>query len=368
MLLFYSNCVSCFNPKMRLFVAFIFIYFLSLHTFAKPNNETEQLLKKLGSAKDTAKVNTLNKLAYNLRRTNPSQALHYANDALTQSNSLQLYSESNDQVGIGYARNMLGLVYWNKGDYKQAEENYSIALTIFKTANDSNNMARPLCNLGIIYMEQGNLTKALENYLAALKIKEKLTGRFADILSWMFIATAVIKRFEEEGRKPEDKMFLDFSMAVAFQKIQDAFDGIFANMDVFGVYWFFKGPVRWWSRLNFVGLAPTDRLTHRCANALLSNEAQRDRLTKGMYLPTKPGESLARLESAFKAIRLAEGVDLKVRAAVAARKLNKKSKSLYEDGPGTRDHRGCRKATLGRDPGRRVLARRVPPLRDYAVS
>ncbi|MGZ3723519.1 MAG: DUF1974 domain-containing protein, partial [Bdellovibrionales bacterium] len=164
-----------------------------------------------------------------------------------------------------------------------------------------------------------------------LKIKEKLTGRFADILSWMFIATAVIKRFEEEGRKPEDKMFLDFSMAVAFQKIQDAFDGIFANMDVFGVYWLFKGPIRWWSRLNFVGLAPTDRLTHRVANSLLTNEAQRDRLTKGMYLPTKPGESLARLESAFKAIRAAEGVDLKVRAAVQARKLNKKSKSLYED-------------------------------------
>ena len=27
------------------------------------------------------------------------------------------------------------------------------------------------------------------------------TGRFADILSWMFIAVAVIKRFEEEGRR-----------------------------------------------------------------------------------------------------------------------------------------------------------------------
>ncbi len=65
-----------------------------------------------------------------------------------------------------------------------------------------------------------------------LKVKEKLTGRFADILSWMFIATAVIKRFEDEGRKKEDKIFLDFSMAVAFQKIQDAFDGIFGNMDV----------------------------------------------------------------------------------------------------------------------------------------
>lgn len=164
-----------------------------------------------------------------------------------------------------------------------------------------------------------------------LKIKEKLTGRFADILSWMFIATAVIKRFEEEGRRSEDKMFLDFSMAVAFQKIQDAFDGIFGNMDVPGIYWFFKGPVRWWSRLNFVGLAPTDRLTHRVANALLTNVEQRDRLTKGIYMPTKPGEALARLETAFNMIRQAEAVEKKIREAVHARKLNKKSKSLLDD-------------------------------------
>jgi acyl-CoA dehydrogenase len=164
-----------------------------------------------------------------------------------------------------------------------------------------------------------------------LKIKEKLTGRFADVLSWMFIASAVIKRFEEEGAKPEDKMFLDYCMATAFQKIQDAFDGIFGNMDVFGLYWFFKGPVRWWSRLNFVGLSPTDRLTHRVANALLTNEEQRDRLTYGIYMPTKPTESLARLEHAFKVIRQAEAVDRKVRDAIHAKRLQKKSKTLMDD-------------------------------------
>lgn len=164
-----------------------------------------------------------------------------------------------------------------------------------------------------------------------LKVKEKLTGRFADVLSWMFIATAVIKRFEDEGRKKEDKVFLDFSMAVAFQHIQNAFDGIFGNMDVFGLYWFFKGPIRWWSRLNFVGLAPTDRLSHRVADALLYNEAQRERLTKGMYLPTDPNEAIGRLERAYKAIRAAEEVEKKIRKAVKKKVLNKKSKTLLED-------------------------------------
>jgi len=164
-----------------------------------------------------------------------------------------------------------------------------------------------------------------------LKVKEKLTGRYADILSWMFIATAVVKRYEEEGRRPEDKMFLDFCMATAFQRIQDAFDGIFANMDVPGLYWFFSGPVRWWSRFNFVGLAPTDRLTHRVANAILTNEDQRDRITKGIFIPKNYPDGLARLEKAYTAVRAAEPVEKKIRAAISARTLNKKSKTLLDD-------------------------------------
>ncbi|MBX3022808.1 MAG: acyl-CoA dehydrogenase [Bdellovibrionales bacterium] len=164
-----------------------------------------------------------------------------------------------------------------------------------------------------------------------LKVKEKLTGRFADVLSWMFIATAVIKRYEAEGRRKEDKIFLDFAMATAFQKIQDAFDGIMGNFDVPVLGWFFSGPLRWWSRFNFVGLAASDRLTHRVAEAIMYNEGQRDRLAKGMYMPTTPGEAIARLETAYQAIRKAEGVEKKVRAAVHARKLNKKSKTLWDD-------------------------------------
>lgn len=164
-----------------------------------------------------------------------------------------------------------------------------------------------------------------------LKLKEKLTGRFADVLSWMFIAFSVIKRFEEEGRRPEDKPFLDYCMAVSFHKIQDAFDGIFGNMDVPGLYWFFKGPLRWWSRLNFYGLAPTDRLTHRVAHALVEDEELRDRLTEGMYVTKDPEQALGRLERAYHTLKEADVVAKKVKKAVKARTLKKKSKTLHED-------------------------------------
>lgn len=164
-----------------------------------------------------------------------------------------------------------------------------------------------------------------------LKLKEKLTGRYADVLSWMFIAFSAVKRFEEEGRRPEDKPFLDYTMAVAFYKIQDAFDGIFGNMDVPGLYWFFKGPLRWWSRLNFYGLAPTDRLTHKVAKTLMDNPEFRERLTHGMFIPKDPEVAIGRLDLAYATIKSAEGVEKKVRKAIKGKKLNKKSKTLLDD-------------------------------------
>ncbi|MCB0385983.1 MAG: acyl-CoA dehydrogenase, partial [Bdellovibrionales bacterium] len=53
-----------------------------------------------------------------------------------------------------------------------------------------------------------------------LKVKEKITGRFADILSHMYLATAVLRRYEAEGRRKEDLPFVHYSMQYAFSTIQ----------------------------------------------------------------------------------------------------------------------------------------------------
>ncbi|HEY9646906.1 MAG TPA: acyl-CoA dehydrogenase, partial [Chroococcidiopsis sp.] len=38
----------------------------------------------------------------------------------------------------------------------------------------------------------------------SLKRRETLTGRFADVLSWLYLGTATLRRFEAEGRNPDD--------------------------------------------------------------------------------------------------------------------------------------------------------------------
>lgn len=162
-----------------------------------------------------------------------------------------------------------------------------------------------------------------------LKVKERLTGRFADVLSWMFIGTAVLRRWEAEGCRKEDLPFVHYSMRHCLGEIQQAFDGIFGNMTVPGLSWFFTRPMRWWSRLNFFTMGPDDRLGQKVARLIQTEGEQRDRLTDNIYIPKEEQEAMGRLEAAFTAVNKAEAVEKKIKKAVKAKQLPKKKSMRY---------------------------------------
>lgn len=145
---------------------------------------------------------------------------------------------------------------------------------------------------------------ALGSYGGALKMKEKLAGRYADILSWMFLATATMRRFEADGRRKEDIPLFKWSMEHAFYRIQTAFDEIYSEIHVPGLSWLFRWPVAMWSRLNRIGKKPADSLGHKVAQAMQTGGDQRDRLTDGIYLPLTRGEALGKLEYALKQVEV----------------------------------------------------------------
>ncbi|MBV8516410.1 MAG: acyl-CoA dehydrogenase [Acidobacteria bacterium] len=157
----------------------------------------------------------------------------------------------------------------------------------------------------------------------SLKLKEKLTGRYGDILSWMYIGTAVLRRYEAEGRRKEDLPFVHFSMNHALYEIQKAFDGIFANLPVPGLGWFFRGPLRMWSNLNALAGEANDQHTHKIATLILSDTEQRLRHTEGIYMPQNTLEHLSLLDETFRLVKRAEAAEKKVRAAVKAKALPK---------------------------------------------
>ena len=157
----------------------------------------------------------------------------------------------------------------------------------------------------------------------SLKTKGKLTGRFADILGWMYLITCVLRRFEAEGRRPEDWPVVQFAANHGFNHIQKAFEGIFENLKVPGLTWFFSGPVAWWARLNSLDGEVSDKVSHQVAHLIQQDSEQRDRLTAGIYLSNDPLDPLARLDQTFKVVKKAEAIERKIRKAVKQKTLPK---------------------------------------------
>ncbi len=158
----------------------------------------------------------------------------------------------------------------------------------------------------------------------ALKTKGKLTGRFADILGWMYLITCVLRRYESEGRRKEDWPLIEYTANHGFQQIQKAFEGIFENIQVPGLSWFFNGPVAWWARFNSLDGAISDKVSHQVAHLIQQDTEQRDRLTTGIYLPDDPTNPLTRLDQTFKMVKSAEAVERKIKQAVRAKTLPRK--------------------------------------------
>jgi acyl-CoA dehydrogenase len=129
----------------------------------------------------------------------------------------------------------------------------------------------------------------------ALKRREMVSARFGDILSELYLLSAVLKRWNDEGRQQADLPLLEWSMEAGFTTIEARFDEIFAN--------FPNRPVAWLLRFLLLPLGrrrrgPSDLLTDACAELLLAPSATRDRLTVDIFHGTGD-DGLARLERAF---------------------------------------------------------------------
>jgi acyl-CoA dehydrogenase len=159
-----------------------------------------------------------------------------------------------------------------------------------------------------------------------LKRKEKLTGRLGDVLSWMYLAIAVLKRYDVEKRK-EDLPFIHWSMQYSFAQIQIAFEGIFANMG------FMFKPFLWILRMNPIGSMPSDELGGKIARLMQTAGDQRDRLTNDIHVPKDSNtDHFALLEETFKSIADVAPISKKVMKAVRSGKLaRKKNDSLFDD-------------------------------------
>jgi acyl-CoA dehydrogenase len=145
----------------------------------------------------------------------------------------------------------------------------------------------------------------------ALKRKEMLSARFGDILSELYLLSAALKRWQDEGRQTHDFAALEWCMASGFRTIEIRFAEILANLPNRFVAVILKFLIQpFGARV----LGPVDRVVHQCAQLILEPSAARDRLTPDLSRVDDDG-GVARLEKAFLLVAGAEDIAKKMHAA-----------------------------------------------------
>jgi len=145
----------------------------------------------------------------------------------------------------------------------------------------------------------------------ALKRKEMLSARFGDILSELYLLSAVLKRWQDEGRQTADLPAVEWCMATGFRTIEQRFADILANLPnrfVAVVLKFLIQPFG--ARVN----GPSDAIVHACAQLVLEPSVARDRLTPNLS-HVDDDHGVARLEKAFLLVTAADDIAKRMRAA-----------------------------------------------------
>jgi len=155
-----------------------------------------------------------------------------------------------------------------------------------------------------------------------LKRKEKLSGRLADVLSHLYLCSATLKRFEEQGCMAEDVPLMQWSCEHSLRVMQQSLDKFLINFPNRTIGWILRHVV---FPRGKTYRGPTDVMGHKTADMLLRPSEARDRLTDGVFLPnvekTLAYEPLARLEYALECVVAAEPAEKKLRSALNSKQI-----------------------------------------------
>ena len=130
----------------------------------------------------------------------------------------------------------------------------------------------------------------------SLKRKEKLSARLGDVLSQMYLCSATLKRFEDDGRPDADLPLLHWSMQDALFRIQEAFDGVLQNFPNRMAAWLLRRLI---FPLGKCVMPPSDLLGQQVSTLLMQPGSARDRLTLGMHIPKGEQDAVGALEAAL---------------------------------------------------------------------
>lgn len=137
----------------------------------------------------------------------------------------------------------------------------------------------------------------------SLKRRERISARLGDILSQLYLASAALKRYDDEGRQEADLPLLHWGVQDALNQAENAIDDLlrnFPNAAVAATLRVVIFPAGRHCR------APSDRLDHQLAKLLQVPSATRSRLGRGQYLTPSEHNPAGQLEEALQDVMAAE--------------------------------------------------------------
>ena len=144
----------------------------------------------------------------------------------------------------------------------------------------------------------------------SLKRRERLSGRFADILANLYLCSAVLKHFEDQGEPYADQALLDYSCQSLIHDAQQAMLAVFYNLPMP-----FVGKVL---RLFMFPFGkpyspPSDKLIHTVAQLGLKPGPSRTRLSHGIYQSNDPSDRMGRIEHAYQLAQEAKPLETRLK-------------------------------------------------------
>ena len=153
-----------------------------------------------------------------------------------------------------------------------------------------------------------------------LKRKEYLSGRFADALAWLYIASTTLKRSHDEGCE-EDWPLVDYSLSKAEYEIENALFGVMANLPNRLAAWTIRLLAFPFGRSYY---QPTDKQLDGVVDAVMdSGNDLRTRLTSDVFIPDADIPGLGALNDTYKEFTKTLDVRQKLNTAVRSGKLDK---------------------------------------------
>ncbi len=129
-----------------------------------------------------------------------------------------------------------------------------------------------------------------------LKKRELLSARLGDVLSSIYLASCVLKHFENQGRRATDLPLVEWSVRTLMYRAQEALHAFLRNL-----------PNRWAAAFLRIFIfprgrtysAPADRIGNKVVELMTTPGEARERLSQYAYKTLEPGNPLGLLQEAL---------------------------------------------------------------------